>query len=397
MAHDSASGRSASGASALPPRVVGSPGPPTKSSPGPGGAPPRAPASSPSTRASGAAPPVEPTVEVVGAVDRVDHPGGSAGAGHVGALLPHDGSSGRSRRRVSTTCASAALSAAVTMSETCVLVSASQAAAQHRVGQRPGLPTRSRRASATSGEQLPGVVHGARDGRGGVLWPDGAIQASDQGAPMSDKSPRQGMSKKSGKSIKEKRAEKHAKAAGTSTAVESLARQEEVSLLSLGVIGTSAKENEHRLPLHPDHLARLDADDRRPHHARARVRRALRPSRRRAGRARGRLRVARGDPRRLRRRGAAQAPARGRGRHARRAGPVGLAALRAGPRADPAGDRPGADPDRLRGDEPLDRATAPSGCTSSTRTTSSPATARCCRRWSWSASPATTAAGSARW
>ena len=29
---------------------------------------------------------------------------------------------------------------------------------------------------------------------------------------MSDKSPRQGMSKKSGKSIKEKRAEKHAKA-----------------------------------------------------------------------------------------------------------------------------------------------------------------------------------------
>ncbi|MGF9761017.1 hypothetical protein AAII07_38100 [Microvirga sp. 0TCS3.31] len=31
---------------------------------------------------------------------------------------------------------------------------------------------------------------------------------------MSDKSPRQGMSKKSGKSIKEKRADKHAKAAG---------------------------------------------------------------------------------------------------------------------------------------------------------------------------------------
>jgi hypothetical protein len=31
---------------------------------------------------------------------------------------------------------------------------------------------------------------------------------------MSDKSPRQGMTKKSGKSIKEKRADKHAKAAG---------------------------------------------------------------------------------------------------------------------------------------------------------------------------------------
>jgi hypothetical protein len=38
---------------------------------------------------------------------------------------------------------------------------------------------------------------------------------------MADKSPRQGMTKKS-KSIKEKRAEKHAKAAGGSTPVESL-------------------------------------------------------------------------------------------------------------------------------------------------------------------------------
>ena len=37
---------------------------------------------------------------------------------------------------------------------------------------------------------------------------------------MSDKSPRQGMSKKSGKSIKEKRAEKHAKAAGSGTSLE---------------------------------------------------------------------------------------------------------------------------------------------------------------------------------
>lgn len=38
---------------------------------------------------------------------------------------------------------------------------------------------------------------------------------------MADKSPRQGMSKKSGKSIKEKRAEKHAKASGGSIAAES--------------------------------------------------------------------------------------------------------------------------------------------------------------------------------
>jgi alanine dehydrogenase len=33
-----------------------------------------------------------------------------------------------------------------------------------------------------------------------------------------------------------------------------------VSLLRLGVLGRSAKENEHRLPIHPDHLARLDPD-----------------------------------------------------------------------------------------------------------------------------------------
>jgi len=33
-----------------------------------------------------------------------------------------------------------------------------------------------------------------------------------------------------------------------------------VTLLGLGVIGTSAKENEFRLPLHPEHLSGLDAD-----------------------------------------------------------------------------------------------------------------------------------------
>ncbi|GAA3802489.1 N(5)-(carboxyethyl)ornithine synthase [Nocardioides panacisoli] len=33
-----------------------------------------------------------------------------------------------------------------------------------------------------------------------------------------------------------------------------------MTLLTLGVIGSSAKENEHRLPLHPDHLPHLDAD-----------------------------------------------------------------------------------------------------------------------------------------
>ncbi|TCJ23931.1 N(5)-(carboxyethyl)ornithine synthase [Nocardioides jejuensis] len=33
-----------------------------------------------------------------------------------------------------------------------------------------------------------------------------------------------------------------------------------MTLATLGVIGSSAKENEHRLPLHPDHLPHLDAD-----------------------------------------------------------------------------------------------------------------------------------------
>ena len=33
-----------------------------------------------------------------------------------------------------------------------------------------------------------------------------------------------------------------------------------MTLLSLGVIGTSAKENEHRLPIHPEHLSRLSPE-----------------------------------------------------------------------------------------------------------------------------------------
>ena len=82
---------------------------------------------------------------------------------------------------------------------------------------------------------------------------------------MSDKSPRQGMSKKSGKSIKEKRAEKRDKIVDRLLQLHGPAHEQEaliapVPLLSLGVVGSSAKENEHRLPLHPDHLAALDAD-----------------------------------------------------------------------------------------------------------------------------------------
>lgn len=45
-----------------------------------------------------------------------------------------------------------------------------------------------------------------------TVEPCGADQAPDQGAIMADKSPRQHMSKKAGKSLKEKRADKVAKA-----------------------------------------------------------------------------------------------------------------------------------------------------------------------------------------
>ena len=43
-----------------------------------------------------------------------------------------------------------------------------------------------------------------------------------EGPAMSDKSPRQTMSKKSGKSLKEKRAAKHAKVAAKLSAVEAI-------------------------------------------------------------------------------------------------------------------------------------------------------------------------------
>ena len=52
--------------------------------------------------------------------------------------------------------------------------------------------------------------------RVGVRFGDEAVQASGEGARMADKSPRHTMSKKSGKSIKEKRVEKKAKADSTS-------------------------------------------------------------------------------------------------------------------------------------------------------------------------------------
>jgi len=59
---------------------------------------------------------------------------------------------------------------------------------------------------------LRGVGSGHRDRPGPMI----------KGAAMSDKSPRQTMAKKSGKSLKEKRAAKHAKAAAKVSSTEAL-------------------------------------------------------------------------------------------------------------------------------------------------------------------------------
>ncbi|MDQ6642205.1 MAG: hypothetical protein M3Y66_06900, partial [Actinomycetota bacterium] len=56
----------------------------------------------------------------------------------------------------------------------------------------------------------------------GVPWGHGAIQAPNKGATMADKSPRQGMSKKSGKSLKEKRAEKRGKSEASDSGISSV-------------------------------------------------------------------------------------------------------------------------------------------------------------------------------
>lgn len=76
-----------------------------------------------------------------------------------------------------------------------------------------GNATSSQYGPATRGARAPGRVQFAVGNAGceGVLSDHGATQAPFEGVPMSDKSPRQSMSKKSGKSIKQKRAEKRSK------------------------------------------------------------------------------------------------------------------------------------------------------------------------------------------
>ena len=175
------------------------------------------------------------------------------------------------------------------------------------------------------------------------------------------------------------------------------ARRKRVTQLSLGVMARSLKENERRLPLHPHHLSRIPDDLR----GRIYLERDYGES---FGVSDAQLKdwvAGVPDPRAarrgVRRHPAAQADAQRHRRDARRAGPLGLAALRAGRRTHPDRHRPEADPDRVRGDEPLAAATARSACTCSTRTTSSPATARCCTPCRSPGRPVTTGVGCARW
>ena len=103
------------------------------------------------------------------------------------------------------------------------------------------------------------------------------------------------------------------------------------ALETLGVVATSRKENERRLPIHPRHLAEVpEADRRRLILERGYGEPFAVPDRELAPQVGG-MAERRRDPRRLRRRAAAQAAAGGPRRDAARRGAVGVAALRAEP------------------------------------------------------------------
>ena len=143
--------------------------------------------------------------------------------------------------------------------------------------------------------------------------------------------------------------------------------QPPATLLSLGVLGTSSKENEHRLPIHPRHVDRIDPD------LRARIYLEHGYGDRFGVSDEDLAPLVGGHAHRARRSSPRPTSCccpspRWPTSHepARRPGAVGLAALRAGRRADPGRDRQAAHPDRLGGDEPLDAEWRLRACTSST-------------------------------
>ena len=126
-----------------------------------------------------------------------------------------------------------------------------------------------------------------------------------------------------------------------------------VNQLNLGVLARSSKENERRLPLHPHHLDRIPVTSEPASTSNVATGSATAcPTTSWAGSpASGPVSSSSGsatsscNPSRCSRHR----------RDARRAGPLGVAALRAGRGAHTAGHRPAIHADRLRGDEPLDQ------------------------------------------
>ena len=105
--------------------------------------------------------------------------------------------------------------------------------------------------------------------------------------------------------------------------------------LSLGVVGTSRKPDERRLPIHPAHLGRIDADLRRRIFLERGYGQRFGVSDERARAGGRRPALARAARRGVRRGPAAQAAGGGPRGAAPRAGPVGMAALRPGRGASP--------------------------------------------------------------
>ena len=172
---------------------------------------------------------------------------------------------------------------------------------------------------------------------------------------MSDKSPRQSMSKKSGKSIKEKRAEKRNKGIRGDLLREDPPDEEEVTLLRAGrdrFVGEGERAPAAAPPGPHPHSGRRPPG---PDHARARLRRAVRrrPTRRWASTSPGSRRatqiLADSDVVLLPKPQHSDVAALGPGQVL-----WGWPHCVQDYRAHPARDRPAADPDRLRGDEPLD-------------------------------------------
>ena len=87
-----------------------------------------------------------------------------------------------------------------------------------------GVSRADRTLAGLAGFPTPFTVHPHPPSIAGSVGGIGTVQGSADEGPqhMSDKSPRQSMTKKSGKSLKEKRADKHAKAAAKASSADAV-------------------------------------------------------------------------------------------------------------------------------------------------------------------------------